>query len=82
MHTAEMSLRSLVEKWLTPALAAPIRVTRFSRTRAARRRYVHVEALRADGPIGLFFFQHDDGAWRVFPPENGRPTICAYSSAG
>ncbi|SEB93509.1 hypothetical protein SAMN02787142_0589 [Burkholderia sp. WP9] len=78
---AEKSLRVLIEKWLTPGLAAPIRVTRFGRTSANRRRCVRVEALRPEGPAALFFFRHDDGAWRVFPPEAERLTIRAYPSA-
>jgi hypothetical protein len=69
MNTAAKSLRLLVEKWLTPISAAPIRVTRFGRTGSNRRRYVRVEALRPEGPVALFFFRHDDGTWRVFPPE-------------
>jgi hypothetical protein len=67
MHE-ERSLRFLVEKWLMPAPATPIRVTRFSRTRADWGRDVRVEALRLNGSVALFFFRHDDGAWRVFPP--------------
>ncbi|WP_367619715.1 hypothetical protein [Caballeronia sp. SEWSISQ10-4 2] len=51
---AEMSLRLLIEKWLTPTLATPIRVTRFSRTPPSRRRYVRVDALRPEGPVTLF----------------------------
>lgn len=71
MNTSAKSLRLLVEKWLTPTSATPVRVTRFGRTGSNRRRYVCVEALRPEGPVALFFFQHDDGTWRVFPPETG-----------
>jgi hypothetical protein len=80
--SAEKSLRLLVEKWLTPTLTTPIRVIGFSRTRPGRRRYVCVEALRAEGSICIFFFRHDDRTWRVFPPETGRPTIRAYANVG
>nr|WP_082855340.1 hypothetical protein [Paraburkholderia phytofirmans] len=69
MNTAETSLRSLVEKWLMPTSETPVRVTRFGRTGSRRSRYVCVEARQPDGPVALFFFRHDDGAWRVFPPE-------------
>jgi hypothetical protein len=79
---AEKSLRLLVEKWLMPTSATPVRVTQFSRTRPHGRRYVRVEATWLEGPVALFFFQHDDGAWRVFPPETRRLTIRAYASAG
>jgi hypothetical protein len=77
--SAERSLRFLVEKWLTPTLATPIRVTRFSRTRA-NQRYVCVEALRAGGSVTLFFFRHDDGTWCMFPSDARRLTIRAYAS--
>lgn len=79
--SAERSLRVLVEKWLTPTPASPIRVIRFGRTGSNRNRYVRIEAWRPEGPAALFFFQHDDGAWRVFPPETGRLTIRACVSA-
>lgn len=68
MNTAERSLRSLVEKWLTPTAAAPFRVTRFSRAGFSRRRYVRVDAQRPEGSVGLFFFRHGDDTWQVFPP--------------
>jgi hypothetical protein len=77
---AEKSLRLLVEKWLSPTLTTPIRVTRFSRTRG-NQRYVCVETLRPGGPVTLFFFRHDDGKWCVFPPDTKRLTIRAYISA-
>jgi hypothetical protein len=76
MNTAERSLRSLVEKWLTPTGATPIRVTRFSRTGSSRRRYVHVDAQRPEGSVGLFFFQHDDGTWQVFRPGPAANSMC------
>lgn len=81
MSIAEKSLRMLIEKWLTPTPTTPIRVTRFSRTHSNWRRYVRVEALRPQGTIALFFFQHDDGTWRVFPPETGRLTLRTYVGA-
>lgn len=80
MYATERSLRFLVEKWLGPTLARPIRVTRFTRTRPERRRYVRVEAPRPEGSIVLFFFQHDDGVWRVFPPGTTRLTIRACAN--
>lgn len=79
--TGEKSLRLLVEKWLPPTVASSVRVIRLGRTGSDRSRYVRIEALRPDGPAALFFFQHDDGAWRVFPPATGRLTIRAYASA-
>lgn len=71
MGTGETSLRSQVEKWLAPTPANPPRVSRFGRTvRGAR--YVCVETLRLAGPVMIVFFHHDDGAWRVFPPDSRR----------
>jgi len=74
---ARKSLHLLVEKWLTPHRSTPIRVTRFGAARSNGRRYVLVEVLRPEGAVALFFFRHDDGAWRVFPPESGRLTLCS-----
>jgi hypothetical protein len=64
----EQSLRWQVEKWLAPAPATPLRVTRFSRTGWHGRRYVCVEASSPVGARALFFFRHDDGSWCVIPP--------------
>lgn len=72
MSTAGTSLRLLVEKWLAPGTATPVRVTRFGRTRLNRLRCVCVEAARSEGSIAIFFFQHQDGTWCVFPPETRR----------
>jgi hypothetical protein len=68
MNTGQMSLRLLVDKWLAPTPAMPVRVTRFSRTNSNRRRYVRVEAMRPTGLLAILFFRHDDGSWCVFPP--------------
>ncbi|MBC8742913.1 hypothetical protein F6X40_41355 [Paraburkholderia sp. UCT31] len=81
MNTAKRSLRSLVEKWLTPTAATPVRVTRFSRTGASRRRYARVEVQRPEGSVALFFFRHDDGTWQVFPPETRAAGVCAGAGA-
>lgn len=75
MKTGEQSLRWLVEKWLAPAAA--VHVTRARWTHATQTRSVRVETIRKDGPIAIFFFQHDDGAWCVFPPAAARLAIRA-----
>jgi hypothetical protein len=75
MNTSERSLRSLVEKWLAPTRAAPIRVTRFSHARSDHCRCIRVETLRQGGLVVLFFFQHDDGSWSVYPPDISRPRL-------
>ncbi len=82
MNAGEKSLRWLIEKWFSPTPAMPIRVTRFSRTRPTQKRHVCVEASRPAGSIAIFFFQHDDGMWCVFPPVAERPTMRADRPAG
>jgi hypothetical protein len=61
------SLRYQVEKWLAPT--TPVHVTAFGHSRQGGGRYVCVETRQAAGLHALFFFQHDDGYWNVFPPE-------------
>ncbi|QCP52548.1 hypothetical protein FAZ95_25635 [Trinickia violacea] len=75
MNPAEMSLRLVVEKWLASTLTTSLRITRFTHARCAHGHYVRVEASRLEGIVALCFFQHADGAWRVFPPYPARPTI-------
>ena len=69
MNTPRDSLRRIVDKWLAPTPAAPVRDIRLCRMQANHVRYVRVEALRPTGVLALFFFRHDDGSWQVFPPE-------------
>ncbi|KAA1011455.1 hypothetical protein FVF58_16225 [Paraburkholderia panacisoli] len=75
------SLRCQVEKWLAPAPAASVHVTRFSRARLGGRRCVYVETSSSRGVRALFFFRHDDGSWYVFPPAADRPRVTAGSIA-
>jgi hypothetical protein len=77
MNSGEKSLRWLIDKWLAPTPAMPVRVTRFSGTLSNQRRYVRVEASRPTGSLAIFFFRHDDGSWCVFPPAAERPTMRA-----
>lgn len=65
-RTKTQSLRYQVEKWIAPT--APVHVTAFGHTGLGRARYVCVETRQATGLHALFFFQHDDGYWNVFPP--------------
>ncbi len=78
------SLRRQVEKWLAPASATPVHVTRFSRTRLRGRRCVYVEMSSSRGVRALFFFRHDDGSWHVFPqaPDRARVTAEGVVRAG
>jgi hypothetical protein len=68
--TNEQSLRFQVEKWLAPGPTTPIHVIVFGRTRSGRRRYVCVETIQPAGLRALFFFRHDEGYWRPFPPSS------------
>jgi hypothetical protein len=70
--TSAQSLRSQVEKWLTPHLARSIRVTVFGRTGPLNRRYVRVEVQEAEDSHALFFFLQDGGCWSVLPARKTR----------
>ena len=73
-------LRMVVEKWLAPTPAAPLRVTRIT-SHADGRQGVRVEVDGPRGTIGLVFFRHRDGAWYVFPPKSFGLTMGVYPSA-
>ncbi|MEX3786380.1 hypothetical protein [Paraburkholderia sp. BR14374] len=72
---SETTLRSLVEKWLGPISATPLRITRSGRAQSNQGVYVHIELVLPGERVGLFFFRHSDGSWRVFPPEAARPSM-------
>lgn len=73
-------LRTVVEKWLAPAPATPVRVTRIAGG-AEGRSSVRVEVDGPRGPICLHFFRHSDGAWQVFPPVRVGLTMGGYTAA-
>ena len=75
MDKVEKPLRSLIEKWLAPTPTMSVRLIEFGRTGSNRGRYVCVEASRLSGPLSIFFFRHDDGTWRVFPPDTERAAM-------
>ncbi|KDP87681.1 hypothetical protein CF70_035050 [Cupriavidus sp. SK-3] len=75
--TNEQSLRFQVEKWLAPGPTTSVHVIEFGRTHSGRRRYVCVETTQPAVLRALFFFRHDDGCWRVFPPAVDRPKMSA-----
>jgi hypothetical protein len=64
----EQHLRWQVEKWLGLGPSEPVHVTALRRARLRGTRCVCVEALLPAGSRALFFFRHDDGSWRVYPP--------------
>nr|WP_085489247.1 hypothetical protein [Paraburkholderia susongensis] len=80
MAGGQKSLRVMVEDWLAPDPAKGVRVTEFRNRRSQHECYVCVETLRAAGPVALFFFRHQDGAWRIFPPARERPAMQATSN--
>jgi hypothetical protein len=77
MGSAGESLRLVVEHWLAPDPTTRVQVTHFRNRRSRRECYVCVEAIRADGPVAMFFFRHEDGLWRIFPPRRERPAMRA-----
>jgi hypothetical protein len=81
MNPVVSSLHHLVEKWLAPGPHGRVRVIRFGHSRSDGTRFVHVEASTRAGTRAIFFFRHDDGAWRVFPPRAKRPAMTAYRLA-
>jgi hypothetical protein len=75
MKSAEICLRSVVEKWFA---TAPVRVTRFKWSGMGDSRSVRVEARSSSKAFSIVFFKHEDGAWRVFPPDGRRPAMRFY----
>ncbi|REG50990.1 hypothetical protein B0G80_7467 [Paraburkholderia sp. BL6669N2] len=75
MASANNSLRLMVEQWLAPDPAQAVRVIEFRNRRSRHECYVCVETLRDSGPVTLYFFRHQDGAWRIFPPDRERPAM-------
>jgi hypothetical protein len=71
MQSEEKSLRWLIEKWLPSTPDASLRLTRYAGSKSRRRRIVRVQTSGAGMPFDIFFFRHDDGAWRIFPPAPG-----------
>ncbi len=80
MCPREGSLRCLVDKWLPPRSGASIRITRLLLA-GTQVRYIRLEAQRAEEHAMMFFFRHDDGNWRVFPPQTTRPMMNAHRMA-
>lgn len=81
MNSKELSLRSMIRKWLPPSPATAVRLTRCGGPHSKQRRCVRVDFFETKAPLTLFFFQHADGSWRVFPPEFERPVMGVYRQA-
>ena len=76
----QMSLRALVEHWLAPGKTQRVRVVEFRNNRVRQQCYVRVEVLKTGERMAMFFFRHQDGIWRVFPPARVRPAMgCSLS---
>ncbi|MGF6636608.1 hypothetical protein [Paraburkholderia sp. 35.1] len=75
MNAEGKSLRRLIEKWLAPTPTYPVRLTRYGRAKPNQSRFVLVQASGSATPIAIYFFQHDDGAWWVFPPAPKCPAM-------
>lgn len=82
MKPEERSLRWLIDKWLAPTPATPVRVTRYGRANPHPRRCVLAQSSGPAGPLEIFFFRHDDGSWCVFPPASSGPVMHAYPRVG
>jgi hypothetical protein len=80
MHLREGSLRLLVQKWLSPRPAASVMIKR-ARMPGTNVRYIKFSLLRDGERVVMFFFQHDDGGWYVFPPEAAHATMDACHMA-
>lgn len=78
MRPEEKSLRWLIDKWMAPTLATPVRVTRYGRPNASSGRCVLVQSSGAARSLSIFFFRHEDGSWSVSPPVSKRPMMHAY----
>jgi hypothetical protein len=68
------SLRELVEKWLGASGAGAMRML-IHRSRTGGARCVHIRAQRSADTLTLFFFQHANGNWQVFPPGLIQPAM-------
>jgi hypothetical protein len=82
MKLGESSLRSLIEKWLAPTATTPVHLTRCTVSNSSRTRCVLARSSASENSLAIFFFRHDDGAWRVFPPAPRKPEMHSYAGTG
>ncbi|WP_322047363.1 hypothetical protein [Paraburkholderia sp. J67] len=76
MSGSEVTLRSLVDKWLAPTFSAPAHVAQVGRLLATRSRFVRIDRRTSSGALTIVFFRHNDGSWCVFPPAQTKPAMC------
>ena len=79
-RNGEQSLREQIHKWVVDRGTGNWHIARFGRTRFTRSRYVYVACPGIGTPLGMFFFRHNDGSWRVYPPLSSLPSF-SYSKA-
>ncbi|EIM99968.1 hypothetical protein [Paraburkholderia hospita] len=75
MNDWKHSLRKTVEYWLSPSPAALVRVLRFKNRRRTNECFVKVTTSDSSRDAEMYFFRHDDGTWRVFPPNGALPAL-------
>ena len=75
MTNGGKSLRLMVEHWLVADPANGVRVTEFRNRPSKQECYVCIETLRGENPVSMFFFRHQDGTWRIYPPSRERPAL-------
>lgn len=69
------SLRKTVEYWLSPSPAALVRILRFKIRGRTNQCFVKVMTSEGGRAAEMYFFRHDDGTWRVFPPRRTFPSL-------
>jgi hypothetical protein len=75
MSAARQSLRLVVNKWIAARSEGNVCLTRPPHAQSGVGRFVCVEVTHRDRAFTIFFFRHDDGSWRVFPPAARRPML-------
>ncbi|WP_321798299.1 hypothetical protein [Caballeronia sp. J97] len=73
MRSQTTSLKFFVNDWF--GKDETFRVTRPVRSRERPWRAVRVEVMRSSATFALFFFQHGDGSWCVYPPAAVQPSM-------
>jgi len=70
----ERSLRFHVEKWFGRTAISSLEVSRVRPAKLGPNRCVQVVSPQSENRVTIFFFQHGDGRWSVFPPPTRRAT--------
>ncbi|MEX3998753.1 hypothetical protein AB4Y38_07630 [Paraburkholderia sp. EG285A] len=65
----------MIEDWLAPDPVKGFRITEIRNRKSRHGCYVCVETLKKEGPVSMYFFRHQDGLWRIFPPALERPAM-------